>query len=173
MTHRTSRTANTPNVARSDDWFTPKHIIDALGPFDLDPCTSRDRPWDTADYHFTHSGLEREWEGFVWLNPPYSNTRAWINKLVDYGRGIALVFARTETKWWRELVWSKADAILFLEGRVHFRSADDPKPNKTGGQGGGSPSALVAYGIDACHRLEASGLAGALVTGWVESGAQA
>ena len=23
---------------RSDEWYTPKWIIDALGPFDLDPC---------------------------------------------------------------------------------------------------------------------------------------
>ena len=31
--------------ATSDDWITPRCIIDALGPFDLDPCASATQPW--------------------------------------------------------------------------------------------------------------------------------
>lgn len=27
-----------PNAGLSDDWLTPPEIIEALGPFDLDPC---------------------------------------------------------------------------------------------------------------------------------------
>lgn len=34
-------------------WLTPPHVVDALGPFDLDPCASTDRPWDTAAKHYT------------------------------------------------------------------------------------------------------------------------
>ncbi|NCW30719.1 MAG: adenine methyltransferase, partial [Alphaproteobacteria bacterium] len=29
-------------------WLTPPAVIKALGEFDLDPCASLDRPWDTA-----------------------------------------------------------------------------------------------------------------------------
>lgn len=29
---------------KSDIWLTPPHILDALGPFDLDPCAPDPRP---------------------------------------------------------------------------------------------------------------------------------
>ena len=29
-------------------WLTPRYIIDALGPFDLDPCCPPKMPWRTA-----------------------------------------------------------------------------------------------------------------------------
>lgn len=29
-------------------WLTPKWIIDALGPFDMDPCVPDHMPWSTA-----------------------------------------------------------------------------------------------------------------------------
>lgn len=29
-------------------WLTPPHIIEALGPFDLDPCCPPTMPWRTA-----------------------------------------------------------------------------------------------------------------------------
>ena len=35
------------------EWLTPKHITDALGEFDLDPCAPIVRPWETAWNHFT------------------------------------------------------------------------------------------------------------------------
>jgi hypothetical protein len=40
-------------VGKSQSWITPKHIIDALGPFDLDPCASDPRPWDCAGDNWT------------------------------------------------------------------------------------------------------------------------
>ncbi len=48
-----------------DEWLTPKSIIDALGEFDLDPCSPVIRPWDTARKHFTveDNGLLQEWGG--------------------------------------------------------------------------------------------------------------
>lgn len=32
----------------TDDWITPKWIIDRFGPFDLDPCESDTQPWPCA-----------------------------------------------------------------------------------------------------------------------------
>jgi hypothetical protein len=32
----------------TDDWITPPGIIEALGPFDLDPCASVGQPWPCA-----------------------------------------------------------------------------------------------------------------------------
>ena len=54
-------------------WLTPKHIIDALGHFDTDPCCPPNMPWRTADRMLTKSddGTTSPWIGRVWCNPPY------------------------------------------------------------------------------------------------------
>ena len=39
--------------ASSDEWYTPKWIIDRLGPFALDPCSPKVRPFDTAIRHYS------------------------------------------------------------------------------------------------------------------------
>lgn len=55
-------------------WLTPKSIIDALGPFDLDPCCPPQMPWSTAAEMICRpaNGLEVDWLGKrVWCNPPY------------------------------------------------------------------------------------------------------
>lgn len=144
-----------------DEWLTPPEMIAALGVFDLDPCAPVKRPWPTANWHFTveDDGLAREWWGRVWLNPPYGeHTATWLQRLVEHGNGIALVFARTETECWFNWVWPKASAILFLRGRVTFYHVSGAKGKYTGG----APSALIAYGTANAEKLEASGLVGAL-----------
>ena len=86
---------------KNDEWLTPPHILQALGEFDLDPCAPIVRPWETAKNHFTinDDGLKQKWFGRVWCNPPYGLEAAiWLNKLAEHGNGIALIFARTETK---------------------------------------------------------------------------
>ena len=54
------RSANT-----TDEWYTPKEIVDALGVFDLDPCSPVKRLWDTAKRHITpeEDGLKADWGG--------------------------------------------------------------------------------------------------------------
>jgi len=34
----------------SDEWYTPKTLIDSLGIFDLDPCAPMNPLWKTANY---------------------------------------------------------------------------------------------------------------------------
>lgn len=140
-----SRTKNT-----KDEWFTPKYIIDSLGPFDLDPCTSIKRPFDTAKKHYCgdkgQDGLESPWEGRVWLNPPYSNWKVWIKKLREHGNGISLIYARTDTIAFQNFVFGQdgggcCDAILFIKGRLKFQSAENDQKNCAT-----APSVLIAYG---------------------------
>ena len=38
---------------KTDEWLTPPSILKALGHFDLDPCASKNRPWNTAGVHYT------------------------------------------------------------------------------------------------------------------------
>lgn len=139
------------------EWLTPPEIVQALGPFDLDPCAPEIRPWPTAKEHFTRDGLDRPWHGRVWINPPYGlEAEKWVRALADHGNGICLLFARTETRMFFEQVWPRASGILFLRGRLHFHRPDG---TRAGGNSGG-PSCLIAYGETNAHRLERSGLDG-------------
>lgn len=149
-----------------DEWLTPPAIIDALGPFDLDPCSPIDRPWPVAARHLTISddGLTADWDGFVWCNPPYGPvTWEWLARLASHtDGGIALIFARTETVGFFDQVWRRADALLFLEGRLHFHHVDGLRAAANAG----APSVLVGYGDRAVHRLRMNRSLGAFVENW-------
>ena len=129
---------------KNDEWLTPPHVLNALGEFDLDPCAVHPsaRPWATAYTHFWENGLDRDWFGRVWCNPPYGlEAAAWLDKLADHNQGTALIFARTETKMFFDQVWSKATALLFLKGRLYFHYVDGSKAKANAG----APSVLIAY----------------------------
>ena len=141
-------------VDSKEEWLTPPYIIKALGTFDLDPCApiKSIRPWNTANKHYSvlADGLSKEWKGRVWLNPPYgTKTFLWISKLAEHGNGIALIFARTETKGFHEHIWNKADAIFFFEGRLKFYHVT----GKEGKSCANAPSCLVAYGSNNTEAL--------------------
>ncbi len=149
-----------PNRGKSDDWLTPPELVEALGPFDLDPCASPDQPWATASVQWVRDGLDSRWHGLAWVNPPYSEQWIWMGRLADHGNGIALVFARTETDGFFRNVWDRASALFFLRGRLHFRHP------KTGGRApfnAGAPSVLVGYGEVARDRLRGCPLPGKFV----------
>lgn len=123
------------NTDNKEEWLTPPEIIEALGLFDLDPCApvSYKRPWNTAGQHISkkQDGLSVEWVGRVWLNPPYGReTFTWIRRLSEHKKGIALIFARTETKGFHTEIWEKAHSVFFFQGRIKFYHV-------TGEQGGG------------------------------------
>lgn len=75
----------------TDEWYTPKEIIDALGKFDLDPCAPVKPLWQTATqmYNKNHDGLTKDWIGRVWLNPPYSRPliERFVKRLAEHGNG--------------------------------------------------------------------------------------
>ena len=140
----------------SQEWYTPRYIFEALGiKFDLDPCgAGMVQTWVPAINYYTHldDGLQRNWYGNVWMNPPYgSDTPLWMNKLKEHGQGIALVFSRCDTKWFHEVA-PFADAICFIKGRVKFVPAQfaqayaDKLYEPKGGCGAGSM--LIAFGVN-------------------------
>jgi hypothetical protein len=151
-----------------DEWLTPKHIIEALGPFDLDPCASEIRPWETAQNYYTREddGLVQPWgECFIFCNPPYGKmSEAWLKKLKNHPRGgIALIFARTETSMFVSEVWNGADALLFLFGRLYFYNTAGERATSNSG----APSVLIGYGEEAVNRLIQCKLLGAFISTWV------
>lgn len=147
-----------------EQWLTPQPLVQAFGPFDLDPCSPVNRPWKTAKRHLTKldDGLKRPWppRAFVWMNPPYgAECQAWMEKAAAHGNALCLVFARTETKWFHETVWEhlNATAVLFLKGRVRFCRVDGTQAGAAG-----APNVLVAYGERARERLLAAVKQGAV-----------
>ena len=154
----------------SKEWYTPRKIFDGLGlEFDLDPCSPGADvvPWIPARKHLTvfEDGLTTRWEGLEFMNPPYGmDTPKWMRRLRLHGQGMALVFARPDTRWFHDYV-PLADAILFIKGRVQFVPAYKAKEYNEGcyrpNQGCGAASMLVAYGEAALSALVESEL------GWV------
>lgn len=150
-------------VGQTQTWITPRWILDALGPFDLDPCAADPRPWDCATANETRAGLEIEWRGRVWLNPPFDRYQVarWVRRLAEHGWGTALLHARTEADWF-EPVWAKACAILFLADRLYFHYPDGRRAEANSG----APACLIAFSQEDVERLRGSGIAGYLATSW-------
>ncbi len=117
--------------------------------------------WRDAEQSNAQSSM-LPWEGFVWMNPPYGrSTEAWLNRLAMHGNGIALVFARTDTRMFFRYVWPYAAGMLFIRGRLTFFRPDgscSPAEHNSGG-----PSVLISYGPTATERLRANVRLGAFV----------
>lgn len=146
-------------IKSKDEWLTPPSIISALGAFDLDPCSPIVRPWSTAKHHFTinDDGLMQEWFGRVWLNPPYGRSlEMWMNRMSLHGDGVALTFARTDTKTFQQFVFPVADSILFINGRILFHHVNGTQAKDNGG----APSVLIGYGEYNSDALAQSGIKG-------------
>jgi hypothetical protein len=141
-----------PHRGATDTWLTPPDIIAAVGPFDLDPCAAIGQPWATATTHYTEhdDGLSQPWHGMVWCNPPFGpEAEKWLARCADHGQAVALVPARTETRWFVGQVWRRASGVLFLYGRPHFHYIDGTRAKANSG----APICLIAYGEAALGRL--------------------
>jgi phage N-6-adenine-methyltransferase len=109
----------------SDKWATPVWLVRDLesefGPFDLDPCCEEHTA--KAPLFYTNRGLELPWSGRVFLNPPYSDPRPWLEKAIQAkAEGhtvVAVLPAATDTRWFHETVIGHAE-VRFLRGRVKW-----------------------------------------------------
>jgi len=61
--------------------------------------------------------------------------------MAKHDDGIALVFARTGTKWWHEIV-PTTSVVCFIAGRLRFINGNDGRM----GSSAGSDSVLLAWG---------------------------
>lgn len=107
-----------------DIWSTPKDVyktLDAEFGFDFDPCPLNP----------TFDGLQIEWGGVNFVNPPYSELAEWLKKsFQEYKKGktvVLLIPSRTDTKAWHEYVM-KSDGIRFIRGRLKFGNSTQPAP---------------------------------------------
>lgn len=146
----------------SDEWYTPKYIIESLGQFDLDPCAPLNPLWETAStmYNKNDNGLEKKWEGRVWLNPPYSRPliELFLKKMAEHNNGIALLFNRLDSVMMQDVVLKNATAMKFLRKRIKFFRPD--------GSEGGSPgcgSVLFSFGKKNAEILQNNELPGVFI----------
>ena len=97
----------------SDDYYTPPWLFKALNvEFDLDVCAPAGGvPWIPAKRSLSiiDDGLNTEWQGRVWMNPPYSAPTLWIDKFIEHGNGICLI-ACSKSAWFYHLL-NYADGI--------------------------------------------------------------
>lgn len=148
----------------TDTWLTPRFILEHLGPFDLDPCAALANPTWVCPNYLTkeQDGLNSPWSGRVFMNPPFSNTAAWIRKHAEHRLGITLVPASTESGVWRDVVWVQAQYIFLLAGRTRFSNPDGScttgRPLR--------PVALIAWSEADAYVLRTAAFSGVALETW-------
>ena len=110
----------------SDRWATPRDVFAALNAefgFDFDPCPL-DGDGDGLAPLFT------EWRGRrVFCNPPYGpGINKWLQRGLEASCAVFLLPARTDTRWFHELVLPHATEIRFVKGRLRFGNAKNAAP---------------------------------------------
>lgn len=132
-------TSNTP------EWATPQDLFDKLnqefGPFDLDPCATKENAKCERFYNMQDDGLKQNWaeRERVFINPPYGREIGkWVQKAYEESlKGclcVMLLPARTDTRWWHE--WVMKGEVRFLRGRLKFGGSKNSAP---------FPSAVVIF----------------------------
>lgn len=121
--------------AATDRWATPKAVFAALDSefhFNFDPC-----PLDGIENGL--ATLFVDWAGKrVFCNPPYGpGISKWLERGLDAEVAVFLIPARTDTRWFHEIVLPKAQEIRFIKGRLKFGDATNSAP---------FPSMVVIFG---------------------------
>lgn len=122
--------------ATSNEWYTPRWLLDWLPEVLLDPCWapgSSVGARHTVDVRDGRDGLQLHWadlvdpqaQGVVWCNPPYGDCANWVRKCRNEARYlrqpvVALVPAYAGDQYWHREVWRQACFVGFVAGRIRF-----------------------------------------------------
>lgn len=126
-------------TAKTYEWASPRAMVseysENFGPFTFDPCASAENTTAPEFLTVEDDGLKQPWKGRIWLNPPYGRIiRNWMvkaNEELDSGRVqciVALLPARTDTRWFHDEVVDKGHEVRFLRGRVRYGEGLAPAP---------------------------------------------
>ena len=119
---------------RSPVWETPWPLfkeLDAEFGFELDVCALPENTKCSRFYSPTDNGLEQDWKGVCWMNPPYGREIIkWMQKAyAESQQGatvVCLLPSRTDTRWWHD--YAMKGEIRFLRGRISFVGSGGPAP---------------------------------------------
>jgi len=145
------------SIGLSSEWFTPPEYFQKIGlTFDLDPCSPGPGHWVPAKKIYTKAddGLRQQWDGTVFVNPPFGGRRGqvpWLRKFLAHGNGIALVAARTSADWFHEVVVPARPLFCFPNGKTKFI-----RPDGSIGKEPGTGIVLLGMGDVACDALRRS-----------------
>lgn len=132
------------NNSGNQEHYTPRRFTDSarivMGGIDLDPASNEvANSWIQAKmfYSIENQGLDEDWKGNVWMNPPYDSKslKPLADKLFtsNITQAVVITNNNTDTKIGQAfLQW--ADAICLVAGRVKFMKPDGTE-NKTPLQG--------------------------------------
>ena len=122
----------------TDEWATPQAFFDDLNEefhFTLDPCALPSNAKCAKYYTPTDNGLLQDWGGErVFCNPPYGRTiYDWVRKCSEEASKpnttvVALIHARTDTRWFHDFIYHKAREIRFVKGRLKFGNGKGAAP---------------------------------------------
>lgn len=131
--------------SKSNEWATPQKLFDELNEefnFTLDPCATDENAKCNKHFTIEDDGLSKDWsKDVVFMNPPYGREiKKWIKKAYEESLNgatvVCLIPARTDTTYWHDFIFDKADDIRFLKGRLKFGNSKNSAP---------FPSAIVLY----------------------------
>lgn len=118
--------------SKTDKWATPQDFFDKLNnefKFNLDVCADENNHKCARYFTKEQDGLLQEWGGArVWCNPPYGKgVEEWVKKCSKCDLAVMLLPARTDTKWFHEYIYGKAE-IRFVRGRLKFGNQENSAP---------------------------------------------
>lgn len=118
--------------SKTDLWATPQGFFDELNKefaFTTDVCAIPENAKCDRFFSPEVNGLEQEWTGVCWCNPPYGREIGkWVKKAYESAcTVVALLPARTDTKWFHEYIYGKAE-IRFVKGRLKFGGVSTNAP---------------------------------------------
>ena len=130
-------------TSNTDMWATPQDFFNKLNEefnFQCDVCAIDDNAKCDKYYSPEEDGLQQEWQGVCWMNPPYGRVIGdWVKKAYESSlKGatvVCLLPARTDTKWWHE--YCMKGEIRLVKGRLKFGDGKNSAP---------FPSAVVVFG---------------------------
>lgn len=119
----------------TDMWATPQDFFDNLNNefrFEIDVCATAENAKCKTFYTKEQNGLEMPWNGVCWCNPPYGREIGkWVERAYTSSVGgatvVMLLPARTDTKWFHEYIYGKAE-IRFIKGRLKFGNSKNSAP---------------------------------------------
>lgn len=122
-----------PRKLTIDDFYTDPSILDAarlaMGGIDLDPAShpvANRAVKARRFFNIYDNGLVKQWAGRVWLNPPFSEWKSWVPKIVTEWKSgriqsmCVLCATRTLTAQYFSDIHRHCKAVCIFEGRIAF-----------------------------------------------------
>ena len=108
--------------SQTDQWSTPQDFfakVNSVFNFTLDVCADANNTKCLNYFTEDDDGLNQDWEGVAWMNPPYGKEIGkWVKKAYESARNgatvVCLLPARTDTIYWHEFCAPFPSALVIF-----------------------------------------------------------